>query len=42
MTNPLRLRLFILTTAVILTTFFAGMRAPFAQAQALTDPMPAC
>src|SRR3989440_3426909 len=40
MTKALRVRLFILTTAVILSAFFAGMRAPLAQAQALSDPMP--
>jgi zinc protease len=34
-----RSRLLVLTTAVILSVFLAG-RPPFAQAQALTDPMP--
>lgn len=40
MIRPVRVRLLILSTAIILTTFFAGVRPPLAQAQALSDPMP--
>src|SRR5438309_8073369 len=40
MTNRLRARLFVVLTVFILSTFFAGIRVPLAQGQALSDPMP--
>ena len=40
MTNRLRARSLFLITAVVVSTFFAGMHTPLARAQGLNDPMP--
>src|SRR2546421_10353407 len=40
MTNRLRAHSLVVITAVVLSTFFVGIRIPTSQAQGLNDPMP--